>query len=724
VPTSLLTDASGSKLLTVTEGALSVVIEVTSTGDVRLLHCAALPFDSSHLPDSERRQIFRLVEIHLAGEDVDAHHDSEHIAALPGRRLRYLQHDDYPSKHGHTLLIEQYDPLTAVRVSSYLRFFTDLPVMQTWTSVANAGTSPVTLDYVSSFALTGLAKEGLRKWDEKMRLGIAHNSWCSEAQWHISTLPELGLQRISTPIGGSLKRLTICSIGTWSTAQHLPMGWVENSETNTMLAWQIEHNGAWHWEIGEQEHQLYLRVGGPTEQESQWWQTVAPGDSFTTIPVAVCVSKQVHEHPWANLPPLDHLMGALTSYRRAIRRPNQDNTALPVIFNDFMNCLRGEPTATKELPLIARAARAGCEIYCIDAGWYADGSWWDSVGEWQPSRARFPEGLTTVLDTIRQHGMVPGLWLELEVMGVHAPGADQLPDTWFFCRHGKRVVDHGRYQLDFRSPEVRAYADAVIDRLINEYGVGYIKMDYNINAGVGTSTLEDSAGAGLLGHNRAYLDWLDNLFVRYPDLIIENCASGGMRMDYAMLQRHSLQSVSDQEDYRLTSVIAAAMPTAVNPEQAGVWSYPLKEADAEAVACNMVNALLGRVLLSGQLVDLDEQQFALVTIGIAYYKRIRALLPRCTPLWPLGLPTFAASWCCLGLLSLTDRKLFLAIWRRESAVEECTLSLPYLAGRSTTIVCAYPDFANTTIPTWNEVSATLRVRLPQPFSARLYECSW
>ena len=65
--------------------------------------------------------------------------------------------------------------------------------------------------------------------------------------------------------------------------------------------------------------------------------------------------------------------------------------------------------------------------------------------------------------------------------------------TGFFMRHGKRVYDRSRYQLDYRNPEVRAYADSVIDRLIKEYGVGYIKMDYNIEPGIGTDLHADSA---------------------------------------------------------------------------------------------------------------------------------------------------------------------------------------------------------------------------------------
>lgn len=102
-------------------------------------------------------------------------------------------------------------------------------------------------------------------------------------------------------------------------------------------------------------------------------------------------------------------MASLTSYRRRIRRVNEDNIKLPVIFNDYMNCLWGKPTAEKEFPMIDAAARAGCEYYCIDAGWYADGDWWDSVGEWEVSSKRFPKGLKEVTDYVKSKGMVPGV---------------------------------------------------------------------------------------------------------------------------------------------------------------------------------------------------------------------------------------------------------------------------------------------------------------------------
>ncbi|EAC9550382.1 alpha-galactosidase, partial [Listeria monocytogenes] len=211
----------------------------------------------------------------------------------------------------------------------------------------------------------------------------------------------------------------------------------------------------------------------------------------------------------------------------------------------------------KELPMIDKAAQIGCEYYVVDCGWYSDGGWWDSVGEWLPSQERFPEGIEFLMNYIRNKGMIPGLWLEIEVMGINSDFANSLPDEWFICRHGERIRDHSRYHLDFRHLEVRAYATSVVKRLVEDYKVGYIKMDYNTPTGIGSDIQADSFSDALLQHNRAYLTWLDEIFESYPELIIENCGSGGMRHDYQMLARHSIQSVTDQTDYLRNGAIAA-----------------------------------------------------------------------------------------------------------------------------------------------------------------------
>ena len=128
---------------------------------------------------------------------------------------------------------------------------------------------------------------------------------------------------------------------------------------------------------------------------------------------------------------VNEAMAELTEYRRKIRRPNEDDEKLNVVFNDYMNCLMGDPTEEKEKAIIDRAAAMGCEYYCLDCGWYDKGFWWDRVGEWKESPERFPNTLKAVCDYAKEKGMVMGLWLEIEVMGVACELANKLPDDWF-----------------------------------------------------------------------------------------------------------------------------------------------------------------------------------------------------------------------------------------------------------------------------------------------------
>lgn len=57
----------------------------------------------------------------------------------------------------------------------------------------------------------------------------------------------------------------------------------------------------------------------------------------------------------------------------------------------------------------------------MDAGWFSNGDWWPSVGEWQICEERFDGRIDEVFARIREKGMVPGIWLEPEVMGVDCP---------------------------------------------------------------------------------------------------------------------------------------------------------------------------------------------------------------------------------------------------------------------------------------------------------------
>ncbi|MDO8685639.1 MAG: alpha-galactosidase [Clostridiales bacterium] len=692
-----------SKIISVVENGINMVIEVDDNHDVRLLHFSPFSFDGGMTGNESFRKVYRAVELQVSGEDQDDHHGSKHIGTMPGNILKYVSHKDFRNNMGRKLEITM--EAQEISLTIHYQFISGVPVIRSWTEVTNNGPVSKGLEYVSSFSLTGIAKEGLKSWHEKSRLHIPHNTWCGESQWKTYSLPELGLTKVAS---FSTKRISYGSTGTWSTSEYLAMGCFENTECGTMLFWQIEHNGSWHCEISDIQDQLYLKLSGPTENENHWWKNLRPGEKFVSVPIAAGVVSGGFERAICEL----------TRYRRMIRRHDKDNEILPVIFNDYMHCIWADPTVEKELPLIDAAAEAGCEYYCIDAGWYAEGTWWNSVGEWYPSVRRFPAGIREMLDYIRTKGMIPGLWLEIEVMGVNCPIAKKVPDKWFFQRHGKRVVDHGRYQLDFRNSEVINYVNDVIDRVVNDYGAGFIKIDYNINSGLGTEIDADSFGDGLLGHNRAYIAWLDDVFKRYPGLLVEHCSSGGMRTDYALLGRHCLQSVTDQTDYRKNAVIAVSCPAAVTPEQSGIWSYPGKNADREEVVFNIINGMLARLYMSGAIADISPESYLLVVEGIRYYKTIRNNISKGLPFWPLGLPSFSDGWTCLGLKC--GDKSYLAIWRLDSCDAVCRLHLNFMKGCRLTVTCSYPSYKGCEYE-WDEEEGIMVVAFPQKNCARFFE---
>ncbi|SPF03463.1 alpha-galactosidase [Streptomyces sp. MA5143a] len=666
-----------------------------------------------------------------------------------GSRLAYRGHRDAGSSDWARLTVELHDPVTALTAFVELTSPIGLPVLRSRVRLRNDGTDPLVVQSVSSLLLGGLPSPDV------LDVHRARNDWLAECRWYAEPLrdsvADIG---VDAHQHDSRAALTLTGRGSWPTDGHLPMGALTERDGGRAWVWQVESPVGWRWDLGERAHGTYLALNGPTDAEHQWRVRLAPGEEITTVWAAVATGADTGQGAGGGSPEADAGLGsgadstaapaadragpsvpspgvgsaldaawaAMTAYRRAVRRPHPDHGALPVVFNDYMNTLMGDPTTEKLLPLIDAAARAGAEYFCVDSGWYddtVDGGWWDGVGAWQPSTRRFPDGgIEAVLDRIRERGMVPGLWLEPEVVGVHSPVASTLPPDAFFQRDGVRITEQGRHQLDLRHPAARAHLDRTVDRIAGDWSVGYLKLDYNIVVDPGTCAPGDlSPGAGLLGHAHAYLEWLSDVLDRHPGLVVENCASGGMRMDGATLAVAQLQSLSDQQDPLRFPAIAAAAPTAVPPEQGAVWAYPQPGFDDDLIGFTLGGALLGRIHLSGHLNRMSERQLGLVRDAVDTYKSIRGDLARAVPFWPLGLPGWADPWLALGL-RVPEGPSYVSVWRRGGEAD-VSLPLGHLAGRDVRPEILHPSAGSGGSVVWNRDGHTLRVSLPRTPTALL-----
>lgn len=636
------------------------------------------------------------VSFQVTGAPTSDMHGTKLIMGNPGKQLRFVRKKEEKTAKGKIVILQLHDDNHNLDVNSYYEFFDGVPVVRRWVSVTNKSKNKAGIQHLSSAMLHNFDQFGEQHAQDKMKVHYALNSWRREGQWRSEPFKDIGLTRMKNGKhhGHNFSPFSLTNIGTQSTAKYLPIGMVENTEINVIWFWQIEHNGSWHWETGVvsdwNNFVHYAYIGGPDEINHNAWKELNPGETYTTVPAALgCVQGS-----------FDKAVQAMTQYRRKIIREHPDNKVCPVIFNDFMNCLFGEPTTEKEIPLINAAAKAGCDYFVIDAGWYAETneSWSGStLGRWQQAKSRFPNGLEEVFTHITDLKMVPGIWLELESAGNKSPMNEKSKD-WFFMAHDKVITDASRMQLDWRNPKVRAFAHETIDRMIKEYGAKYIKMDYNQNQRLGTHYKTESPGQGALAHHRQYLEWLDKVYERYPDIIIENCSSGGSRMDYALLSKHQIQSSSDQTDYRLYPAIVTGTMAAVLPEQLAVWSYPLSEGNADEASFNMVNTMLCRIHQSGHLAKLSEQSFKQVQTGISVYKdRIQKYIHEALPFFPLGTPEIGDQKTPVALGLEHEEKNFIAVWRLEGANH---VTIPNKSGKPCKLI--YPVDLGIKITNFND----------------------
>jgi alpha-galactosidase len=697
------------------DGALDLSVEVGADGMARITRLSAgVPSAVAALP---------LLDVLVTGEG-KASSSGRYCESEAGRRFAYAGHQQSSGQHWRELRVDLAEARTGLRAEVHYRVLTGTGALRSWVLLANGGTEPVVIEAVTSFLCGGLGEA------DDLDVLWADNEWLAESRWQRRPLreflPDLGRRALHHDPRG---RFALTSTGTWSSGTYLPVGALVSRSSGHAWAWQVEHNGAWHWQVGDSARHsaeggfggghagpdspsgAYVALLGPADAEHHWLATLMPGDAFTTVPVTVAVSAGG----------IDGALAALTAARRAVRRPHDDHRRLPVVYNDYMNTLMGDPTPERLLPLIDAAAEAGAEYFCIDAGWHAGPGeeWWGAVGAWKPSQARFPGGFSVILERIREAGMVPGLWLEPEVVGAGSPVARLLPPEAFFQRGGRRVVEHGRYHLDLRHPAAVKHLDESVDFLARELGVGYLKLDYNINPGPGTDVGGLSAGAGLLAANRAHLDWLDGVLGRHPGLVLENCSSGGMRVDYALLSRMQLQSTSDQQDYLRYPPIAASAPAAMTPEQAANWAYPQPSFSDDQIAFTLCGSLLGRLYLSGHLDAMSPSQRALVAEAVRAYRAIRCDIPASVPFWPLGLPGWTDSWIALGLRA--PGVTYLTVWHRGPFAQgpdepRAILPVPHLKDRAVTPTVVYPVGAGGRAD-WNAASGQLAVSLPRAPSA-------
>lgn len=644
-----------------------------------------------------------LSEVQLAGGAHPTANFNLCIGTSEAASLRYVSHEFCSDR---LCVVEQNERIEVV--TSFI-FYGETNGVAVEKTIKNISDAAVKIETAATLVLGGAGVGAALENADKTYFTKFVQSHHAECQPRRFSLFDFGFFQ---SYARNFKKLSCANIGSWSTKEELPQGIIENEQTSEFFMFEIESNHNWYYELSATGEEFYLALCGNSSPAHRYLKTLAPGETYACARVAVCYGKFLNE-----------TLCEMTKYRRHIAGKCAADDNLPVIFNEYMHLSWDSPNEAKTKLYAPKVAEAGAEYYVIDCGWHddmEDGVWvYPYMGRWRESRKNFPHGVRAITDYIRSLGMKAGLWIEPEIVGEKCEEMlAYYDDDCFLKRNGERIRVGEKYILDFRAEKVRAYLTETIRRMVEDYGADYIKMDYNVDAGFVDGEFEEE--------RRAYLAWADDLRSRFKNVLFETCSSGGMRMDYETLKHFSIVSTSDQIRDFLYPYIAANVLSAVLPEQAAVWSYPVSsesiggEADgasvtAEKVVLNMVNAFLGRMHLASNLTKLSAENFALVKEGVKYSKKLAKIKKTALPYFPLGFTDFSKDTVACGLKANENgkEKLYLAVW----VLRGNKIAVIPVAGAKTANA-AYPK----NLPTEYDLSGgVLTVKFTGSNSARFFE---
>jgi alpha-galactosidase len=190
---------------------------------------------------------------------------------------------------------------------------------------------------------------------------------------------------------------------------------------------------------------------------------------------------------------------------------------------------------------MGRAAAMGIELFVVDAGWYVGAGalggydFESGLGTWTEDSARFPDGLSVLAEEAHGAGMKFGIWVEPERVALDTVDRPDLAhEQWLATRDGS-YGSQQTAQICLVHADARAWVFDRLVTLINTTHADYLKWDNNFWINCNRSGHGHGASDGNFAHVQALYALLADLRQRFPDLLIENVAGGGNRLDFGML---------------------------------------------------------------------------------------------------------------------------------------------------------------------------------------------
>ncbi|MCR4763085.1 MAG: alpha-galactosidase [Lachnospiraceae bacterium] len=549
-----------------------------------------------------------LVQLHARGDHLPAGYGNGHTLSCTSATdaLKFVSQ----IREGNTVITSVGDG-NGRTVHHRVQWEEGLQAVVVSSTFENTGDTPVTLNLLSSLNLSGITPFTEGDAEGALFLHRIKSMWSAEGRLCSERIEEAMLERSWT--GHAIRLVKFGQLGSMPVRGFFPFAAIEDRKAGVTWAVQLACPSSWQMEVRRKDDGLSLMASLPDEDYGRWAKTILPGERFTSPEALMTVGTGGIDEVSQRL---------LSIHRRRMPHPDAD---LPVMCNEY--CITwGNPTHDNLEKIAGSLEGHSVDILVIDAGWYRKpgAGWSDCGGDWIPEeKEMFPQGLKATADMIRSHGMKPGLWFEPETC---ASGSEVFRrEELLLTRDGVPIDTDNRRFLDMRKEQVHAYLDERVIGLLKRCGFSYIKVDYNDTIGIGCDD-PDSPGEGLRQNMQGTLRFFRRLREALPDLMIENCASGGHRLEPSLMALSDMASFSDAHECAEIPIIAANLHRVILPAQSQIWAVLRAEDSLRRINYSLINTFLGVMCLSGDVTKLSEEQWHQVDEGIDFYREIRHVI--------------------------------------------------------------------------------------------------
>lgn len=555
-----------------------------------------------------------------------------------------------------------------------------------YTEFENRSNEKAGLELLSSFSLGGISPFVGADESGKLKLHRIRSVWSMEGRAESQLIEDLQLE---PSWGGHAVRCErFGQVGSMPVNGYFPYAVMEDVKSDLFWGAMICHNASWQMEVYRRGDDVNLSGGLADYDFGHWMKEVAPGETFATPTAILSVCSGGG---------MDNISQRMTAaVEETVNRGPESEQELPVIFNEYCTTW-GCPSHENICGILEAIKDKGFSYFVIDCGWYKqEGIPWDvAMGDYFVSKELFPEGLDKTVEAIKAHGMKAGIWFEIDNVGEKAESYQKTEHL--LTRNGAPLTTSMRRFWDMRQEWVQNYLEERVIGTLEKYGFSYMKMDYNDTIGTGCDGAE-SLGEGLRQNMEASLAFIRKVKEKVPGIILENCSSGGHKLEPLMMSECSMASFSDAHECEEIPIIAASLHRVILPRQSQIWAVIREEDSLKRIAYSIAATFLGRMCLSGDVTKLTAQQWEVIDRGIAFYQKAAPIIKDgFSRLYGPKVLNYRhpVGWQCLvrceGGVEHERKDGILAVFHSFNAEHEGALEIPLPADGEYRIEAVYSD---------------------------------